>query len=171
MVKIYLARSMSGRIKEEVVEDAIVDRVFLESAGFIVLCPVMVEGVKATKDTLQASKEEMDSFWFRDKEMIREANVVFDMSPDRKSEGVAHELGYARYSLWKPVVRVYPPGKLPPRASVAYFEDDYVCDSLIEAIEYVLRVHGTFYKRLMWRLDLLNRCILKWILFQIKEIK
>ncbi len=170
-MKIYLARSMSGRVKQEVVNDATADKNFLEQAGFSVLCPVVTEGVENTKDVLQASKSDMMTFWTRDKEMIREANIVFDMSPNRKSEGVAHELGYARYSLWKPVVRVYPVGKLPPSASVAFFEDDYICDTLVEAIEYSLRVHGTFYKRVKWRANMLNRCLLKWIINQVKEWK
>lgn len=170
-MKIYLARSMSGRVKEEVVNDALIDKNFLEQAGFTVLCPVIAEGVRSTKEILAASKQEMNTYWYRDKEMIREANIVFDMSPDRKSEGVAHELGYARYSLWKPVVRVYPIGKLPPAASVAFFEDDYICDTLVEAIEYSLRVHGTLFKRIMWRLKLINRCLPKWIINQVLEWK
>ncbi len=170
-MKIYLARSMSGRVKQEVVNDATADKKFLEKAGFCVLCPVISEGIEVSKEILQANKKAMTFFWARDKEMIREANVVFDMSPDRKSEGVAHELGYARYSLWKPVIRVYPTGKLPPPASVAFFEDDYICDTLVEAIEYSLRMHGTLYKRIKWRVKMLNRCLLKWITNQIKEWK
>ncbi len=171
MIKIYNARGMSGRIKEDVVEEAKADREFLQKAGFEVLCPVIEEGTDSTKEILLASKAKMDKYWARDKEMIRESHVVFDNSPMLNSEGVKHELGYARYNLWKPIVRIYPPGKLPAASSIAYFEDDYVCDSIVEAIEYVLRVHGTLFKRILWRIKLFNRCFLKWIFDQLGEWK
>src|SRR6266850_4363718 len=154
MIKLYLARSMTGRIKEDVVAEASKDKEFLEKAGFAVLCPVEKEGVPATKQILLSSKKAMDAYWPKDKEMIREAHVLVDMSPHMNSEGVKHELGYGRYNLWKPVVRVFPTGKLPPQSSVAWFEDDYVCDSMIWAIEYILRVHGTMFKRIIWRLKM-----------------
>ncbi len=171
MLKIYAARSMTGRIKEEVVLEATADKEMLEKAGFTVLCPVIAENVPSTKEVLRSSKQAMDKYWPRDKEMIREAHLIFDMSPLMNSEGVKHELGYARYCLWKPVVRVFPTGKLPGKSSVAYFEDDIIVDSLIEAIEYSLRVHGTFWKRVQWRMKMLNRCLPKWLWYQIGEFK
>ncbi len=171
MIKIYAARSMTGRIKEEVVTEATADKEMLEKAGFTVLCPVIAENVPSTKEVLRSSKQAMDKYWPRDKQMIREANVVFDMSPGTNSEGVKHELGYARYALWKPVVRVFPTGKLPIKSSVAFYEDDFICDSILEAIEYSLRVHGTFWKRTKWRLQMLNKSLLKWIGYQIGEFK
>ena len=171
MIKIYTARAMTGRIKEEVVKEALQTKEWLEKAGFVVLDPVSAEGVQPTQQRLLSSKKQMDSFWPRDKEMIREANIIFDMTPGLKSEGVAHELGYARYCLWKPVVRIYPTGQFPPKSSVAYYEDDSVVDSLEFAIEYVLRVHGTFWKRLQWRLRMLNRCLFKWTIYQLHEFK
>lgn len=168
-IKLYLARSMTGRIKEDVVKEARNDKKFFENAGFKVLCPVSEEKVKATKAVLESSKKAMDVYWVRDKQMIREANIVLDMTPDRKSEGVAHEIGYARYHLWKPVIRVYPLGELPAQSSIAYFEDDYLCDSLEEAIEYILRKHGTWFKRLKWRLDVYNRCLIKSLWYKFQE--
>lgn len=171
MIRIYNARGMTGRIKEEVVAEAKRDKGFLEKAGFKVLCPVIEEGVKPTNQVLMSSKKAMDVFWPRDKQMIREAHVIFDNSPHLNSEGVKHEIGYARYTLWKPIVRIFPEGKLPVKSSVAFFEDDYICDSLLEATEYVYRVHGTFLKRLKWRLSMLNRCLPKWIGYQLQEFK
>ncbi len=171
MIKIYPCRSMTGRVKEEVVQEAIADKEWFEKAGLTVLCPVIAENVQPTKQVLCSSKKAMDKFWPRDKEMIREAHVVVDMTPGLKSEGVAHELGYSRYALWKPVVRVYPEKKLPIPSSVAWYEDDYICDSKEEALEYILRVHGTLFKRLNWRLRLLNRCLLKWLFYQVCEFK
>lgn len=170
-MKIYLARGMTGRIKEEVVLEAQADKQFLEQAGFIVLDPVSSEGVKAEKVPLQSSKKEMDVFWKRDKEMIREAHLVFDMTPHLNSEGCKHELGYARYFLFKPIVRVFPEGRLPAEGSVAFYEDDAVVDSLLEAIEYAYRVHGSWWKRLKWRVALYNRCWLRSIVYKLREWK
>lgn len=171
MVKIYSARSMTGRIKEEVVGEAQTEKAFLEKAGFVVLCPVEKENVPATKQVLLSSKKAMLEFWPADKKMIEECDVLFDMTPERKSEGVAHEVGYARYFLFRPVVRVYPKGKLPPPSSVAWFEDDAIVDSLEEAMEYTLRVHGTIWKRIKWRLSLYNRCLPKMIKVFIRSWK
>lgn len=158
-----MCRAMSHRVKEDVVKEAKRDKEFLERAGFEVLDPVTEEGVKPTQEVLRASKKAMDEYWPRDKQMIREAHVVFDMSPHLNSEGVKHELGYARYFLYRPIIRVFPEGQLPLKSSVAHYEDDCICDSLEEAIEYVLRVHGTWRKRIKWRLALYNRCLPKMV--------
>ncbi len=171
MLSVYSARSMTGRIKEDVVREALNDKMFLESCGFNVLCPVIAEGVQPTKQVLKASKKALAEYWPRDKQMIREAHILIDFSPHKNSEGVKHEIGYARYSLWKPIVRIFPEGQMPAGSSVSYLEDDFVCDSLIEAVEYILRVHGTLFKRFNWRLKMLNRCLLKWIVFQMGEWK
>lgn len=171
MIKLYLARSMTGRIKEDVVAEAKRDAEFLSKAGFAVLCPVIAENVKPTKEHLLSSRKAMESYWPRDKEMIREAHVVLDMTPHLNSEGVKHELGYARYALWKPVVRVFPTGKLPVASSVAYFEDDSIVDSLPEAVEYIYRVHGSWFNRFTWRIRMLNRSLGKWLLYQAGEFK
>ncbi len=171
MISCYVARAMTGRIKEDVVNEAKQDKEFLEKAGLTVLCPVAEENVKPAQQILLSSKKAMDGYWPRDKAMIREAHVLFDASPHLNSEGVKHELGYGRYCLWKPVVRIFPEGKLPIQSSVARYEDDYICDSLVEAIEYVYRAHGSWFKRVGWRLKMLNRSLPKWLLFQIGEFK
>lgn len=163
MLKVYLARGMSGRIKEDVVEEARKDKEFLEKAGFKVLCPVTEEKVKAENKILQSTYAHMVKYWARDKQMINEADIIIDCTAHLNSEGVKHEVLYARYHLWKPVIRIFPAGQLPPRSSIAQFEDDAIVDSLLEAIEWMLRVYGTPYKRLKWKLNILDRCILKYI--------
>lgn len=170
-IKVYTARSMSFRVKEEVVAEALKDRQFLVSSGFVVLCPVEKEEVPSTKQILLSSKKAMLGYWPADKKMIEESHVLFDMSPQMKSEGVAHEIGYARYFLYRPIVRVYPAGKLPTPSSVAWFEDDFICDSLEEAVEYVYRVHGTLWKRLKWRIALYSRCLPKMVSCWIRSWK
>lgn len=171
MLKVYVARAMSGRIKEDVVKEAIADKMLLEAAGFTVLDPVTAEGVEAKKETLLASKQMMDSFWPRDKAMIREANIVFIMSPNVGSLGCIREYGYARYHLWKKVITVFPMNQLPKEGAVCYYEDDYVTDSLLNAIGEAYRTHGTLWNRLKWRLNLYRRCWLKSIWNRLKEWK
>jgi hypothetical protein len=170
-ISVYVCRAMTNRVKEDVVKEAKEDKEFLEKAGLNVLCPVEKEQVPATKEILRSSKKAMLAYWPQDKAMIREAHVVFDLSPTFNSEGVKHEIGYSRYCLWKPLVRVFPSGQLPLASSVSRFEDDFICDSLLEAIEYTYRVHGTLYKRLKWRVKMLIRCLPKWIWYQICEFK
>ncbi len=159
--KCYVARAMSGRIKEEVVADARRDKELLEKAGFEVLCPVTAENVAPTKEILRSSKKAMDIYWARDKEMIREAHVVFNMSPNSPSLGVIREHGYARYHLWKKVISVFPEGKLPIKAAVCNYEDDFVTDSLIIGIGDALRTHGTYWNRVKWRFGIYKRSWLK----------
>ena len=169
MLIVYLCRAMSHRVKEDVVFEADKDRKFFADAGLKVNCPVEKENIPATKQTLLASKKALKFYWPEDKRMVTEAHVILDMSPQFNSEGVKHELGYSRYCLWKPIVRVFPKGELPIGSSVAYLEDDYICDSNEEALEYILRVHGTRIKRLKWRFKMLNRCLPKWIGYQLLE--
>jgi len=158
-MKVYLARGMSGRVKSEVVKEARQDRRKLDKLGITPLCPVLSENVRAGKSAIASTVEQMNNYWFRDKQMIREANVVFDMTPELKSEGVAHEIGYARYFLYKPVVRVYKNGQLPPTSSVAFYEDDLIVSSVEEGAVEALRRWGTWYRRILWRFSLYKRCL------------
>ena len=171
MIKIYTARAMSGRSMEEVVREAYFDKWLFEKNGIKVLDPVSVEGVKPKKKKLKASKNLMKKYWPRDKAMIREAHVFVDCTPHLKSQGVERESGYARYCLWKPIVRLFPFNQLPAEGSVAYFEDDIITDDLIKAVQLIKDKWGTPKKRIIWRLNLLRRCLWKFILYQLKEFK
>src|SRR5690349_2826533 len=112
-IRLYLARAMSLRVKEDVVKEANSDKEFFEKAGFEVNCPVEKEKIPATKQVLLASKKALQTYWPQDKRLIRESHVFVDMSPTFNSEGVKHELAYARFCLWKPVIRIFPTGQLP----------------------------------------------------------
>lgn len=168
-IKVYVARAMSGRVKEDVVNEAKADKEFLERYGLEVLDPVSSEGIAATKETLNSPKSLMDVYWTRDKAMIRQAHVVFNMSPHLPSLGVIREHGYARYHLWKKTISVFPAGKIPPEGAVCHYEDDYVTDSLIDAVGEALRTHGTWWKRFKWRLMIFNRCWLKAVWYRMLE--
>jgi hypothetical protein len=171
MVKLYLARAMSGRLANKVVNEAKKEKQFFERAGFVVLDPVSEEGVKSTKHQIRTSHSDLVKFWERDKDLIREAHVVVDMTPLSKSEGVAHEIGYARYFLQKPIVRVYPRGYMPDEGSVAYLEDDHITDEIEEAALTIYVRWGTLLKRLNWRLSIQRRCFFRQLWHRIHEWK
>lgn len=170
-MKIYVCRGMSGRNKSVVVKEAKMDRAMLRSHGITPLCPVESENIKNKNETLLATKKQMDTYWSRDKQLIREANVVFDMTPGLKSFGCEHEIGYARYFLWKPVVRVFEKGKIPPPGNVSFYEDDLVVDSLEEAIKIAKQRWGTLFKRFNWRIKMYRKSLLKAVFHKIMEWK
>lgn len=167
MTKLYLARAMSGRSAKEVYEEALWHRSFFKISGFNPLDPVEEEGVQPHNKNIQATKEQMDKFWVRDKQMIRSAHVFVDCSPHLKSQGVEREAGFARYHLWKPVVRLFPHGQLPGSASVAYYEDDLVVDNLGHAVLLIKDLWGTPWKRLKWKLKIIKKSCLKAFLTRI----
>lgn len=160
-LRCYTAGAMTGLSGEELVERSLKVGQVLSDHKIEMLDPVSCEGVKATPKLIKTTFKDLAVFWRRDKELIRKAHVVFDITPERKSEGVSHEIGYARYFLYKPVVRVYMNGGMPGKGSVAVFEDDHLCDSLEEACKLSLKLWGTPWKRLTWKLDQLNRCLLR----------
>lgn len=168
-MRVYAAGAMTGLSGEELVERSFHIAQVLSDHGIEVLDPVSAEGVKPTATPVQTTHRDLAVFWQRDKELIRQAHVIFDVTPDKKSEGVAHEIGYGRYFLYKPIIRVYMNGGMPIKASVAHFEDDMLCMSLEEACKMSLILWGTPWKRLKWKLDQLNRCLLKSIWFKGKE--
>lgn len=169
--KAYCAHGMTGRPGIEVVAESDQALKILNDFGIEVLDPVTAEKVKPGKKKINTDYETLDGYWRRDKEMIREAHVLIDLTPDRKSEGVSHEIGYARYHLWKKVIRVYPKGQVPSNLSVAYFEDDFITDSLEEAAKEIIRTHGTRFKRLKWRLQIYRKSILRAIWHRLQEWK
>ncbi len=168
-MRVYAAGAMTGLSGSELVERSMLVGQVLSDNGIEVLDPVQCEGVKDTPEPTQATHEDLTVFWRRDKEMIRECHAVFDITPEKKSEGVTHEIGYARYLLWKPVVRVYMHGGMPTNNSVAWFEDDVLASSLQEACDIALEKWGTPWKRLKWRLALYNRCALKAAYYKLRE--
>ncbi|MGD9724849.1 MAG: hypothetical protein AB7V39_00375, partial [Nitrospiraceae bacterium] len=167
--KIYLARKMTGLTAKELVEESVQAARTAEELypGVKLLDPVKADNHKAMDSVVAAKEEMLRGFWRRDKEMIRVAHVLIDMTGPAKSEGVAHEIGYARYCLWKPVIRIWP--GLP--ASVARIEDDIIVEHFVAALDVAEQLWGTRTKRIIWRLKMLNRCLPKWIMQQLGEFK
>lgn len=171
MIICYNARAMTGLKASAVVKRAKQDKAILESLGFTVLCPVVSENVRSTNKAIRAQKKSMDEYWPRDKAMIRRAHVVFNFSPDRPSLGVIREHGYSRYHLWKKVISIFPFGKIPKAGAVCHYEDDYVTDDLYSAAYEALRTHGTFWKRVKWRLGVYRRSWFKALIHRLGEWK
>jgi hypothetical protein len=172
-MRVYLARKMTGLTGQELCQKSECARTtakILFGKRMVILDPVAEEGIRPTSAIISTSLARLVYLWARDKQMIRHAHVVIDMTGAEKSEGVAHEIGYARYCLFKPVIRVYPELALSV-PSVARLEDDVIASSYDEALMLADQYWGTFSKRLVWRLAMLNRCLPKWLLHQIQEFK
>lgn len=171
MIRIYTAAKMTGRDKKEMVDTALHNKKVFEAYGIEVFDPILEEHVKPTKGLLVDTPVGLlKDYWKRDKQMIRNAHVLVDTTPEEKSEGSAHEIGYARYSLWKPIVRMY--GKeSKPLSMIVYFEDDLIVHSPEEAAVQIQKYWGSRAKRFMWRISMFNRCFLKWVWYQMKEWK
>lgn len=169
MIKVYVACSMTGHRQDEIVERNRRAKKILESGGLTVLDPVIAEHIKPESKILgEKTMNVLHSYWKRDKEMIREAHVLFDLTPLDKSEGAEHERAYARYCLWKPVVRFYPVGTNPSNF-IPYWEDDLIVHSIEEAAIQIQKIWGTWSKRFVWRFSLFNRCLLRWMWYQLLE--
>ena len=146
---------MTGRPGNELVAQSTEVERLCKLYGVIALDPIKSEGVKAEKKPLNNGGDLLVEYWKRDKAMIKSAHVIIDVTGPAKSEGVAHEIGYGRYFLYKPIIRVYPGLK----TSIARLEDDYIAGSLDDAIFTAVKEFGTLWKRLLWRLKLYNRCL------------
>lgn len=166
--RVYIAHAMTGRNTDELLYESKLTANILSQWGLSVSDPVTEEAVQPGNLNLQNSSDVLKNYWKRDKQMIREAHVLLDLTGPAKSEGVAHEIGYARFCLWKPVIRVYPKGLGP---SVAWFEDDAIVSCAADAARIIVERWGSPLKRFQWRVLMLLRCLPKWIWYQIKEWK
>lgn len=166
MTKAYLAHALTGRNGADIeLEGKLAEQVLFQY-GCEVLDPATVEGISDKQKEVRASVEDLKAFWKRDKEMIRSADVLIDLTGPMKSEGVAHEIGYARYCLWIPVIRVWPN----LGASIARLEDDFIVQDVQEAGRLIREHFGTRGKRLKWRVNLLGRHLPKWVWRQMKRM-
>lgn len=151
-MRVYLAKKMSGLSGRELVEDSFLAAQICPHA-IELFDPVAIEGVKPDQILVAATEEALRGHWQRDKQAIRNAHVIIDTTGRDKSAGVEAEIGYARFFLYKPVIRVWP--KLGP--SIARIEGDAVVESLADAYAVALIRWGTPWKRLLWRVKLLKK--------------
>jgi hypothetical protein len=167
----YICHGMTGRTGEELIKESLHALEVCQHYGITPLDPVIEEAVKLNSTKLQSANDVLPKLWSKDKEMIRRAHVLIDITASKKSEGCSHELGYARYNLWKPVIRVSKEYARNQNISIANLEDDLIVASVEQAAYFAQLRWGTFTKRLVWRVKMLLRCVPKWLLYQLQEIK
>lgn len=162
---VYVATRMTGKDKHEQVARARYVCAILRQYGLTPISPVLAENVEdAPGPLVNDNRERLGRFWARDKEIIRyEAQVVLIDGAHEKSLGVEREYMLNRGVLWKPTVLLMPPIGL----TVVAFEDDYVAHDVHIAGEFIRKKWGTPWKRLKWRLAMLNRTLPTWLLGQI----
>lgn len=164
-MKAYCATAMTGRTGSDLLCQALATKYTLAEYGIEALDPILAEGVVPGDRPLQSTMVDLAEHWRRDKKMIREAHVLIDLTPLAKSEGVAHEIGIARYAYWMPVARV---GTF-KGASVAHFEDDLIAPTLEDAARQIVARWGTWPKRFWWRVRLYARSAPKHYFYKLRR--
>jgi hypothetical protein len=158
---------MTGRTWREVVEEAADAVDCLENHGIEVYSPALDEWKRQNNQSLWRQKiggglEALKAHWKRDKDEIVRSHAMLDLTPHRHSQGVAHEIGFHRYALWKPVLR-----KMDPTSSVAMLEDDLLVPTVEDAAREINLRWGTRWLRWKWRSRMLIRTLPKWLWRQV----
>lgn len=164
MISAYTCQRMTGRYCDEMLREAEMLKRVLNNYGIKILNPVLEEGVPDEHVLLEnVPADQLVKFWKRDKEMIRESDIVIDYLTMNRSDGSNKEVGYNRFCLWKPTIRVWDgAGGL-----ISRIEDDIVVPTLHNAIEIIVDRWGTYEQLGTWRKDMLNRCFPKWLEYQL----
>jgi hypothetical protein len=170
MLKAYVAHAITGRTGNELWRESTIAEIVLRRHGIETIDPVVIEGLPRTDEPVP-NRPDSDGLeiWRGDEASIRKAHVLIDITPEMKSEGVLWEICYARFLLWKPVIRVYKPGSKPHMATV--FKGDVIAFSLDEAARKIDELWGTWWKRAKWRVCMLGRSLPKFLKYQIGEFK
>lgn len=166
----YVAHRMTGRMQDELVQEAALTTRVLENFGFEVLDPIVEEKVREIHEPLDAGTtgpHVLEQYWRRDKEMIREADLLLDYNTVNKSDGAITEVGYARFCLWKPVIRILPEGGF----AISRLEHDFISHSLVDAVNLMVERFSTYEKLREWRQAMWDRCFQKWLVEQAKMNK
>lgn len=159
MIKAYTSQRMTGRYCDEMLVEAQMLVRVLGNYGIKALNPVLEEKISNEHVLLPNVPEEtLARFWKRDKEMIRESDILIDYLTQNMSDGSNNEVGYNRWCLWKPTIRVWN-GK---GALISRMEDDMVVPNLIDAIGLITEKFGTYEKLKAWRIEMLSRSYPKW---------
>lgn len=166
----YVAHAITGRTGTALNAESRATEVALTHYNIVGLDPVLLEKIPDTDEIIPNRPDDGGQvIWGGDEAAIRRSHVLLDITPELKSEGVMWETGYARFFLWKPVVRVYKPGSSPHMAMV--FKGDAITFSLEEAAKVIHERWGTRRKRIIWRLKMLFRSLPKFFLYQLGEFK
>lgn len=168
MISAYTCQRMTGRYCDEMlVEAKMLERV-LTNYGIRILNPVLEEGIPNVHELLDnVPTSKLEHFWRRDKDMIREADILIDYMTMNKSDGSNKEVAYNRFCLWKPTIRVWDGNG----GLISRIEDDIVVSNLVQAVMMANEKWGTYEKLGQWRKDMLERCYPKWLEYQYSLLK
>ncbi len=163
MIKAYTSQRMTGRMCDEMLVEAKMLVRVLGNHGIKALNPVLEEDIPNEHILLPTvSSDTLFHYWRRDKEMIREADILIDYMTQNMSDGSNNEIAYNRWTLWKPTIRVWN-GK---GALISRIEDDLVVPNLLEAIELIKEKFGTYKQLGQWRTELLTKSYHTWLSYQ-----
>ena len=163
MISAYTSQRMTGRFCDEMLVEAQMLVRVLGNYGIKALNPVLEERVPNEHILLpMVSDDVLNRYWHRDKEMIREADILIDYLTQNLSDGSNKEVGYSRWCLWKPTISVWN-GR---GALISRIEDDIVVPTLTDAIEVINARWGTYEKLGQWRTEMLERSYPAWLAHQ-----
>ena len=163
MISAYTSQRMTGRFCDEMLVEAQMLVRVLGNYNIRALNPVLEEQIPSEHILLPMVPEEtLARFWRRDKEMIRESDILIDYLTQNMSDGSNNEVGYNRWCLWKPTVRVWN-GK---GALISRIEDDIVVPTLLDAIQLINEKWPTPEALGQWRTEMLERSFPAWVNYQ-----
>jgi len=149
-LRAYISSSMTGRSGTDLVKQAALIQNLGRHYGVEILDPIVEEGVEESHVLLANNLDTLRKFFSRDKEMIRKAHILIDITADRKSFGTEYEIGYARYHLHRPCIRVHPN----LAHSVAVIESDVICRDVETAFRTAVMLFGSPFQRLLWAIHI-----------------
>lgn len=165
MITAYTCQAMTNRMCDEmIVEARMLERV-LGNHGIRILNPVLSELDIIPNEHIilpHCPPEVLERVWKQDKSMIRESDIIIDYKTHNKSDGSNNELGYNRFCLWKPTIRVWDG----PGALISRMEYEFVVPNIQEAMRVIKENFGTYEQLKAWRLEMLGRCYPKWLRYQ-----
>jgi hypothetical protein len=157
-VSAYLCQPMTGLSRKEIFDRNERASKLFGSYGIKLNSPVSKENIIPSKKILkQISDEALRYYWKEDKDLIRKSHILIDLAGWTESEGVKFEIGFARYALFLPIIRIHPTLGI----SVGRIEVDDVYETEKEAAEAIIRKYGTRFRRICWRIE--QGIVLKWL--------
>lgn len=164
--RIYIGCKMTGRSRREMIKRAKLVSEIFKKAGIEAISPVIREHVQGRRGVLKnPSKIRLFKKWTDDKDILAWEchGMAWDLA-NEKSMGAEREYGISRYLWWKPTAIILPE---PHGLSVAAFEDDLISGDVEAVAHYFAEHHGNLYKRIKWRLWILNRSLPKFLAGQL----
>lgn len=168
-LKVYLACAMTNRFCDEILADSKKAKEEFSKYGIDVWSPAIEEGIPDKHVKLTSiSKEDLMAKWEIDKkEGLQSCHVMYISSGDTGSRGVGQERGYARWYLWRPVVRKHEGEHY---FSITDIEEDGSVTSHRLAAAYVNKNWNSRSKWVMWKLHHIFFGIPKFIWIQVSSL-